>query len=524
VNYIYDSVGRLHQLTDGGGNPIVTYTYDANGRLSLKSNANGTSTTYQYDANGNVLHLVNYATGGTISSRFDYSYNALGLETSEVTLDGTWTYTYDADGQLIHAVFASTNSNVPSQDLAYSYDAMGNRITTVINGVHTTYATNDLNEYTSVGGVGYTYDKDGNLTFDGTNTYAYNSLNQLISVTGPSGTTTYTYNALGQRVASTTNGVTSQYVIDPSGLGNVVGKYTGANTLIADYSYGLGLTRQVTAGASYYYDFDALGSTVGLSNSSGVYVDKYSYLPFGGSLSASQGVANPLQFVGSAGIMPHTNGLQFMHARYLASAIGRFTSRDPLGLQAPNLYAYANNNPLTKIDPSGLVASPYDFDYGGFSVTVAGNYFGAGGIVFGESGARNTSAVGFNTPGPALVYYPEGPTSGPSIHLNLLLVAIPINSGPYQGNFGIGYSGFEIQESFSTEPLVPGGAGGSSGGAGAATSEDPDALIGPAGYGSANYVPDAKTLPYQVDFQNTSSATAPAQDVTVTDQLDPNLD
>ena len=66
----------------------------------------------------------------------------LGLETTEDTLDGDWTYTYDADGQLIEAVFASTNPSVPSQDLAYSYDAMGNRITTVINGVTTQYTTN----------------------------------------------------------------------------------------------------------------------------------------------------------------------------------------------------------------------------------------------------------------------------------------------------------------------------------------------------------------------------------------------
>ena len=89
MNYVYDAVGRLSELTDGSGNPIVTYTYDADGRLSQKTNGNGTYTTYQYDADGNVLHLINYAPGGTINSRFDYTYNALGLETTETTLDGT---------------------------------------------------------------------------------------------------------------------------------------------------------------------------------------------------------------------------------------------------------------------------------------------------------------------------------------------------------------------------------------------------------------------------------------------------
>ena len=69
------------------------------------------------------------------------------------TLDGTWTYTYDGTGELTHAVFASTNPSVPSQDLVYNYDALGNRTSTVINGVTTAYVANNLNEYTSVGGV-----------------------------------------------------------------------------------------------------------------------------------------------------------------------------------------------------------------------------------------------------------------------------------------------------------------------------------------------------------------------------------
>jgi YD repeat-containing protein len=256
--------------------------------LSEKTNGNGTYTKYQYDADGNVLHLINYAPGGAINSRFDYTYNALGLETTEDTLDGDWTYTYDADGQLIGASFASTNPSVPSQNLAYNYDAMGNRITTVINGVTTAYTTNNMNEYTSVGSVAYTYDADGNLTSDGTNTYSYNSLNQLISVAWTSSTTTYAYNALGQEVDSTANGQTTQNLIDPSGLGSVVGQYSSSGTLIGDYTYGLGLTSQVTGNGKYYYDLDGQGSVAGVSNSSGVYVDQFSYLPFGANLISVQ--------------------------------------------------------------------------------------------------------------------------------------------------------------------------------------------------------------------------------------------
>ena len=51
----------------------------------------------------------------------------------------------------------TTNPPIQNQDLVYNYDAVGNRTSTIINGVTTQYTTNNLNEYTSVGGVGYQY-------------------------------------------------------------------------------------------------------------------------------------------------------------------------------------------------------------------------------------------------------------------------------------------------------------------------------------------------------------------------------
>src|SRR5205814_90478 len=103
----------------------------------------------------------------------------LGQRTGMSTLDGVWTYKYDLTGQLTRAVLVSTNPSIPDQDLSYEYDAAGNRVRTVINGVTTDYTTNAQNQYLAVGSTNYRYDLDGNL----------------IEETGPDGIKRYTYNA-----------------------------------------------------------------------------------------------------------------------------------------------------------------------------------------------------------------------------------------------------------------------------------------------------------------------------------------
>ena len=68
----------LAGLTDGNGNPIVTYTYDACRPADPQGQGNGTYTTYEYDLAGNILHLINHAPDGSVNSRFDYTYDSLG--------------------------------------------------------------------------------------------------------------------------------------------------------------------------------------------------------------------------------------------------------------------------------------------------------------------------------------------------------------------------------------------------------------------------------------------------------------
>jgi hypothetical protein len=102
------------------------------------------------------------------------------------------------------------------------------------------------NRLTAVGSVSYTWDANGNLLNDGTNTYAYDSANRLTAVTGAQNAVSYVYRCNGlstdqwgvigcqsDRTSQTINGVTTNYVLDQAaGLTQVLSD--GTNT----YLYG----------------------------------------------------------------------------------------------------------------------------------------------------------------------------------------------------------------------------------------------------------------------------------------------
>ncbi len=358
VNYGYDTVGRLNTLTNATGQNIISYAYDSAGRLTKETNGNGTYTTYEYDLQDQLTKLVNYKANNTVNSKYEYTYDNLGRRNTMTTLDGVFKYGYDAIGQLT-SVITPTNRTI-----TYIYDAAGNRVGVTDSAVTTNYTTNNLNQYTNVGNGVYTYDTDGNLiskTQGGqTSNYTYNAENRLVKVVTPSGTWEYQYDGLGNRTATTVNGQKTEYLVDPFGFGDVVGEYNN-NSLVANYTYGIGLVSRVNGSNSNYYDADAIGSTVGLTATDGSYVNKYSYLPFGEDLTKVEAVANPFEYVGQWGVTDEGNGLDFMRARFYDTSLGRFTSVDPIGLAGgdTNFYRYVSNDPVIFVDPLGLARFKY---------------------------------------------------------------------------------------------------------------------------------------------------------------------
>ena len=141
---------------------------------------------------------------------------------------------YDPLGQL-------TLVTLPGGDtIQYEYDAAGNRIAVVDDGVRTDYTTNDLNQYTQVGSGARTYDVDGNLISEasGGAIYTYDDENRLVSFADAPSNVQYEYDSLGSRVAKVEGGVRIEYLPDPTGLVNVVAEYDASGNPLARYVYG----------------------------------------------------------------------------------------------------------------------------------------------------------------------------------------------------------------------------------------------------------------------------------------------
>ncbi len=587
VNYSYDALGRLSQLTDGGGASIVQYSYDSVGRLARQDMGNGTFTTYAYDADSEIVGIVTHAPDGTVLDQLLYTYDNAGRPISMTTLSGTFTYGYDADSQL------TTVQEPDGTLIKYDYDAVGNRVSVTTNGAAAAYATNDVDEYTSGGNTTFTYDNAGNLITqsgpDGTTKYSYDVSGRLTGVISSSGTTTYQYNALGNLVSQVQNGQQTNFLVDPTGLSNIVGEFTSSGTAVAQFSYGNGLASQVQGdGTTSYYNFDAIGNTTSLTNAAGAVVNQYGWLPFGESLNSTTGVANPFTFGGQQGVLDVGNNLYLMRNRAYSSQVGRFLQPDPTGFLGGdvNLYRYARNNPVTEIDPTGLCpptqSSNEQFQqqqddlFKGIVVAPAAVITGTEALV---TSVGYLSAINVTTTLTGIAGFQAGTLGASSVSVlsvtgaGLGAPVVIAGAASAAGGALIGYGirqipgvDSSIQLGFSqafgynlTEPGCPPNPDGALVAAGltpaeiakihqleakgtgvgsavtqvkgpakakqvlALLSHDPNEIIGPTGFGAASFLPAGSILPYEINFTNEAGASAPAQTVTVTQQLDPNL-
>jgi RHS repeat-associated protein len=323
--------------------------------------ANGLNLVYNYiDANGhnngNVASITNNLNGYFTES-----------------------FTYDSLNRIATAQTFGTHATAAQYCWAesYQYDPWGNLTTLAVNaqssyvgctgelGVATTANTKNQLAF-------LTYDAAGNVKTNpnvlGGN-YAYDAENHLTSYSYGSTVANYTYDGDGKRVMKSTGtiywyGLNDAPLIETDLSNNHLYAYIFVN--------GKRTARHFPSNEIDFYIADAIGNTRWLSSLAGWNLSEF--YPFGGERVVYSGTPTNYKFTGKE--RDSESGLDNFGARYNASSMGRFMSPDPFipfdqkkdkfqawisNPQHWNKYAYALNNPLFYIDPTGLTETIYYF-------------------------------------------------------------------------------------------------------------------------------------------------------------------
>jgi len=385
LTYGYDSAGRMTSTSTtipGISGALVTgYVLDLDGNRTQLTWPDGYFVTYDYDSLDRMAHAKESGTT-TIAT---YGYDALSRRTSLAYPAASMAYTYSPAGDLTslaHSI-SGTTGTVPVYTLGYSpahqLTSEGSSDPTYLlqlasTGTDTYSAPNSLNQYTTINGASasghdcqgnaqqYSYDCNGNLTGDGTWSYAYDSENRLITAGKTSGGTvaaTYAYDPLGRRTHKSGTGVTETYFLSDGS--DEIAEYSSSGTGTWRYIPGPAINEPITTinastGARKYFQTDHHGSVIAIVSNGGNELEgPYTYDSYGNCFTTGAACSTsgtPYRFTGMR-LDPET-GLYYDRARYYSSALGRFMQTDPVGYDADlNLYAYVENKPTSDVDPTG---------------------------------------------------------------------------------------------------------------------------------------------------------------------------
>ncbi|WP_084545442.1 RHS repeat-associated core domain-containing protein [Cupriavidus malaysiensis] len=380
VQYSYDLRGLKTASQFSNGSHTITNAYNALGQLTQTS-AGGRTLRYSYDATGNMIDVA-WPDGFHVSTTYDnigrpaqllengtvslakYSYDQLNRRTQVELGNGTRTeLTYDNQGWLSaknHRFTSRTEDWIANFTRNQLGDITRLSVTNDRYGWKpsagtSTYTANGLNQYRTAGGKAVTYDRNGNLTGDGTWTYAYDLDNRLRTATRAGTSATLDYDPEGRMIRTTINGTATTLLYNGQDL---AAEYNAAGAVVRRYVFGPGIDEPLvqyegpgTASKSWLYA-NQQGSIVALANSSGATTSSQAYGPFGETEGTP---ASRFGYTGQQYLAPL--GLYYYKARMYSPVLGRFLQTDPIGYKDDlNWYAYVGNNPINATDPSGLAA------------------------------------------------------------------------------------------------------------------------------------------------------------------------
>ena len=373
TTFSFDAARRVIATQDGavGG---TSYAYDAAGNLATTTLPNGVVTNRTFDTRNQLLSVTHVRSDATNVASFTYTLRPDGRRIQESASSGRVVdYDFDALGRLV--VVDVADPALGASNTTYTWDGVGNRLTSTTGGVTTTNSYDDNDRLLTSDGVTFGYDDNGNRTSrdDGgqITTYDYDFENRLADVQSPTATSSYRYDDDGTRLSSTVDGATTEYLVDKNRrYAEVLEEHTGNPTPEARNVVGLGIVSRQVDGATNFFHGDGLGSTRVLTDTSESETASYTYDAFGNLVDSTGAVANIFLFAAQQ-IDPVT-GFYYLRARYYDPVTGQMPTRDfvpgdpdmPLSLHP---YLYAFGDPVNGIDPSGNLT----FSLGGLSLTIS---------------------------------------------------------------------------------------------------------------------------------------------------------
>ena len=425
VNRKFDNGFRLTSISVNGG-PPTTFKHDPDsflikaGELTLECDPKsgflkGTklgdvATAHEYTGFGERKKFA-AAFGGKEIMAVDYERDSLGRIVKKTeTIEGkTDVYAYEYD--LVSRLKTASKNGKPIEQ--YTYDSNSNRIK---------YAGQRGN-FTGA------YDGQDRILSYGPITFKHNANGDLESKTEAGKTTAFDYDVFGNlRAVAMQDGTKIEYMVDNIGrrIGKKVGgklvqgflwqgqlkpiaELDGEGKVVSRFTYATGINvpdYMEKGGKAYRIITDHLGSArLIIEIATGQITQRLDYDEFGNVLADSNPGFQPFGFAG--GIYdPQTKLVRFGYRNY-DGLTGRWTTRDPIGFSGgqANLYAYARNNPVGRVDPSGLDVIYNGLEwwndnlYGGFGLTEFGGSVGVGGATTIGFGGTSLTGGGIATAG-----------------------------------------------------------------------------------------------------------------------------
>jgi len=241
----------------------------------------------------------------------------------------------------------------------YSYDPNGNRLSfTGGNGtINATYDAQDrLTQYAN---LTYAYTPNGELLrkTDGTRitSYNYDGASKLVGITLPDGSRIeYLLDGRGRRMGRKVDGILTRAFLYQDRL-RPIAELDGSANVVARFVYGGNAPAyMIKGGATYRIITDQIGSPrLVVDVATGQVMQRMDYDAFGVVILDTNPGFQPFGFAG--GLYDPLSGLVHFGAREYDTELGRWTTKDPIGLSSGlNVYAYAKNNPVNLIDPLGF--------------------------------------------------------------------------------------------------------------------------------------------------------------------------